>query len=218
MAHHMTWEPASGVRQVNIRYKTNNPAVTDIERLREITPYKNLNKIMLEALLIGSRMLLKEFEVGSGGVVNISSVGRSVALGGPSVNAEPALVGELSQSDREKSYLVGRHLERLSVNDLQEMISRHLSSESEKAIQIEEGSIELTDRSIDSLPGPEALVVNEQQSVTQSGDIEEVAEDSKPEVKAVQPIETPDEIEQKLEVPVTPVKFSAAAKKHLSSW
>lgn len=128
MAHHMTWEPASGVRQVNVRYKTNNPAVADIERLRELTPYKNLNKIMLEALLIGSRVLLKEFEAGASGVVNISSVGRSVALGGPSVNATPNLPKDLEGGEstpiRKNSEIQGDHLEPMGLEGLRHLIAK----------------------------------------------------------------------------------------------
>ena len=58
MAYYMV--PDSGIRQLNLKYEVNDPEFAAVEQLRSRTNYRQLNRMMLEALRIGAAQLLAQ--------------------------------------------------------------------------------------------------------------------------------------------------------------
>lgn len=50
--------PSGGIRQVNVRYEISDPQWRDIEDYVERIPFKKVNRDLLKALLVGSKILL----------------------------------------------------------------------------------------------------------------------------------------------------------------
>lgn len=80
MANHMTSTPESGLRQVNVRYKVDNPAFADLEVLRALIPFKALNKVMAEAILIGARKMLEDMQSSPTGQISLTLVASPTAV------------------------------------------------------------------------------------------------------------------------------------------
>lgn len=58
-----SWErgkPANGLRQINIRYQCDDPDNADIEKMLSQATYKNVNKVMKHALMLGCKVLLAQ--------------------------------------------------------------------------------------------------------------------------------------------------------------
>jgi hypothetical protein len=63
--------PSKGLRQINLRYLVDDPKFQEIEDLLERVPYKQVNTVMRQALLLGSKILLSASDQGPG-ALNIS--------------------------------------------------------------------------------------------------------------------------------------------------
>jgi hypothetical protein len=57
-------KPANGRRQINIRYDCDEAEFIDIERMLAKATYKNVNKVMRHALLVGCKVMLSQLDGG----------------------------------------------------------------------------------------------------------------------------------------------------------
>ena len=85
--------PSGGIRQVNVRYEISDPQWRDIEDYVERIPFKQVNRDLLKALLVGSKILLDRSGVQVG--VDIPASVETSAQQAPSTKpaAVPAIAG-----------------------------------------------------------------------------------------------------------------------------
>jgi hypothetical protein len=67
MAYHLVGSPDSGIRQVNVRFKVDDPRFSEVERLRSVIPFRELGKTMAQALIIGAREILAKMDADAAG-------------------------------------------------------------------------------------------------------------------------------------------------------
>lgn len=60
MAMQITGHPKDGVRKLNLRFRVNDPRYADIERLRAQLKYHQGTGVLLDALVLGARMMLEQ--------------------------------------------------------------------------------------------------------------------------------------------------------------
>lgn len=98
MAETETWKrgrPSQGLRQINIRYEIAEPAWRDIEDYCERIPYKHVNQGMLNALLMGSRVLLESTTSGQPSVpAQLSNTDASPSPGRPPAASHTVAAGQ----------------------------------------------------------------------------------------------------------------------------
>ena len=98
MAETETWKrgrPSQGLRQINIRYEIAEAAWRDIEDYCERIPYKHVNQGMLNALLMGSRVLLESTTSGQPSVpAQLSNTDASPSPGRPPAASHTVAAGQ----------------------------------------------------------------------------------------------------------------------------
>lgn len=57
--------PSNGLRQINLRYDVSDAEYAAIEEVLEKMPYKQVNKGMLQVMLLGARIYLQTANAGS---------------------------------------------------------------------------------------------------------------------------------------------------------
>lgn len=90
MALQETWirgRPSQGLRQINIRYDIEESQFGPIEELLQKSPYKQVNRVMREALLLGAKIMIQT--ASSGSIAEITSTpnkrGQGPAKAAPKV-------------------------------------------------------------------------------------------------------------------------------------